>query len=724
MVVSPVELAADPNKTFNTDSSIHWGNTVHRERCRLCSSKQKNLVKHYSEEHPDNENYISRPSPSLANRMRRETSSNLNRSMTGDWTGICGFCEKKLTSKRGWFDHFRLHTGEKMYSCDDCNVEFNAKKDHAHCKNDSVKNIYDKFSNGSSKGFICDDCNFIQISEDRLKKHLRNEHNATSIGQKYQQVDLILDETQPGEMFETNWAFVEQRLRFKCGLDFCEFHSEEIQALQAHLTSKHHKCTKTTCIHCNQPIQSQKNESIVEKYVNHLNLHGNDVYECSLCETAHYKMKTIVKHLIDSHRSDKLSLKHFHREVQNAAIETIATEICIKFQCVICEFQLDNRSSIINHFETLHFGCNIDMAVLILGKCRNQSQQQLTFDSSRWRLRQTIACVSCKTEPQSMKELADHCRNIHNSQNMDLKLTQLKLINVNECPSVQREFMFDRIFFACYHCINGIRPKEFFADVESVHEHWLNTHANAEIRKPFHFQVSEMAACHYCDSIGPYHSLKHHHATKHGTSSFCISTIVNKNKCAFCQFVENSDETLVDHFEREHNEYQKIDAFSPLCLAEPILNKLLELDIQENARAANYSNYQVVCSICEDFYGRDLAESIDHLLLFHKYEYKCRLCPEVKSTDMFKMVDHDIVHHGENIERAFKYRQTSIRTTILKLNFRSLAIFQNGLTLSTNCLGGTRLDSIAQLTAKFDSKMKDIKKTVEAYQRKRKTKEQ
>lgn len=741
VVVSPVTRAADPNKTLNTDSSIHLGDKIHSEQCILCSCKQKNISKHYSEVHPDAENYISRPPPSLADRMRRET-SNLNRSATGDWIGICGFCKKKLLSKRGWQNHIRMHTGEKLYSCDCCNLEFDAKKEHSKCKNPIVKNIYEKFSNDAIKGFICDECNFIQINEDRMKKHLRNEHKATSIGVKYQQIDLILDETQPNEIYQTNWKFVEERLRFKCGLENCDFHSDEIHALQAHLTSKHRKCVKTTCVHCKQSIQLQENQSMVEKYVNHLNLHGNDVYECSLCETSYHELDKIVKHLINSHRSNELNAGHFHRKVENTAIETVATDIGIKFQCVVCEIQLNNLDNILNHFEALHFGYNIDTSVLILERSRFQSEQHLTFDSSRWRLRQTIACDSCKTEPQSMKELAVHCQNIHNSQNMDLKLTQLKLINVNDCPSEQREFMFDRIFFACHYCINGIRPHELFADIESVQKHWSNVHANDEIGKPFRFQVSEMAACNYCDSIGPYHSLKHHHAAKHGKSSFCISSIANKNKCALCQFVQNSDTELIDHFKSQHDEYHRLDVFSPLCLAEPILNKLLELNCQGIVDAsisqqhhsvihsgkglncicaANNLNYQILCSFCRDSFGRNLAESIDHLLNFHKYEYKCGVCPEIRSNDMLSLVDHDIKHHSERIETAFKKRQRSIRTTILKANFKSLAIFENGLTLSTNCLGGTRLNGITKLTTEFDSKMMDIRKTFEESQPKRKS---
>lgn len=744
VVISPV---ADPNDTRNTDSSIHWGVSIHYEQCKFCLCKQKNLVKHLSEEHPDKENYISRATPPLANRMRRET-SNLNRSVTNNWIGICGFCEKKLISKSGWRDHFRGHTGEKLYSCDHCEVEFDTKKAHRKCRNGAVKNIYEKFSNGAMKGFICNLCNFIQISEDRLKQHLRNEHKETSIGNKYQQIDLILDEKQPDEEFETNWKFVEERLRFKCGLDYCEFHADEIQALQAHVTSKHRRCVRTLCVHCNQLIQLEEDESMDEKYVDHLKLHGNDVYECSLCETASHKMKKIVKHLIDHHRSDQLNVKHFHREDQNIAIETIATEICIQFRCIICEVQLDNLDSIVNHFEALHFGCNIDTSVLILEKIRNQSEQQLTFDPCRWRLRQTIGCVSCKTEPQSMKELVDHCRNIHNFQNIYLKLTQLKLIKVNECPSDRREFMFDRIFFACHYCINGIRPHEFFADIESVHTHWLNIHAKDVIRTPFRFQVSEMAACYYCDSIGPYHSLKHHHVAKHGEFTFCISTIANKNKCALCQFVENSDMKLSKHFIDQHAEYYKMDVFSPLCLAEPILNKLLELNIEEKlvcnhcqrifdssaikqhnsavhpgkmlnfgrAAESNDINYQIVCSYCNDFKGRNVAQSIEHLLNAHKYEYKCVICPGVCSNDMIEMVNHDFERHGMNIEMAFKKRQTSIRITIFKANFKSLVIFQNGLTLPTNCMGGTQLDIIKELTNRFDSKMKEIGESFEASQ--------
>lgn len=68
-----------------------------------------------------------------------------------------------------------------MFHCTHCNAQLKAKNQHdAKPCESNVVNVFDTKEDGSLVGFMCNECNYIQISRDRLVDHMTNEHGFQS----------------------------------------------------------------------------------------------------------------------------------------------------------------------------------------------------------------------------------------------------------------------------------------------------------------------------------------------------------------------------------------------------------------------------------------------------------------------------------------------------------------------------------------------------------------
>lgn len=91
-------------------------------------------------------------------------------------TGVCVFCASKLSLS--WFDwsqHLLNHTAEQRFYCGECNSDFATQLDHGSCSTASMIDVFGDIGN-SLEGFICKLCDYIQINDYRLLKHLDEDH--------------------------------------------------------------------------------------------------------------------------------------------------------------------------------------------------------------------------------------------------------------------------------------------------------------------------------------------------------------------------------------------------------------------------------------------------------------------------------------------------------------------------------------------------------------------
>lgn len=155
---------------------MFYSNFLYKSFCFLCGCSDKNLAIHYARKHPNTEVFISRVSPSMTDRIRKKNDEFVQ--IDDQIHGLCFFCEELKTMRRDeWMKHLLTHTGEQMFFCSDCRTSMIRKINHGNCSKEKVENIFDNNSSGSDlHAYICNTCNFLQISEQQLVKHLSNEH--------------------------------------------------------------------------------------------------------------------------------------------------------------------------------------------------------------------------------------------------------------------------------------------------------------------------------------------------------------------------------------------------------------------------------------------------------------------------------------------------------------------------------------------------------------------
>lgn len=137
--------------------------------CVLCNAKiPDDLVNHYIKKHVTAEVFIPRISPKMKDLAQRESSSKPLFHLPV-FAAYCLFCEKDLQKNRSdWALHLKSHTGEQNHT-------FELEHD---CFN----------------GYICNLCNYVQLSLNKLKAHVLNQHDdveLTDISKNFDKIDLL-----------------------------------------------------------------------------------------------------------------------------------------------------------------------------------------------------------------------------------------------------------------------------------------------------------------------------------------------------------------------------------------------------------------------------------------------------------------------------------------------------------------------------------------------------
>lgn len=178
MHMTPVESdsGSEPDTSpANTDQSMHQHNNLYRTLCIFCNAHKRSLTHHYVTVHPEHEVPISRPSPESANKLRRQTEKFFL--LGNKLSGFCYFCNEIKNFKANyWPKHIASHTGERLYSCTGCNVGIDNKRDHSKACGDVLSIFASNSEDGSLKGYMCKDCNFLQINNDKMIDHMETEH--------------------------------------------------------------------------------------------------------------------------------------------------------------------------------------------------------------------------------------------------------------------------------------------------------------------------------------------------------------------------------------------------------------------------------------------------------------------------------------------------------------------------------------------------------------------
>lgn len=263
----------------NIDRNIFYANTLYRRLCIYCNKNTSRLVPHYKKDHADNEVVISRPSPAMSDSIRLQDQrfdSHRNKI-----TGLCFFCEQiKSQSKDTWMKHLLSHTGELLYHCTNCKTGLK-DKNVSHCKQPKLMTIfeYNDPMNGTLTGFMCKECNYVQISKKQMINHLREQHELSNeeLIHYSEKITLVPDLRPIRSNFE--YKFIKDDLLYKCNI--CDEQLADIDEFQVHFDSAHigtpiheYKCP------CGQ---IQKLNGSILYALPHMSQHSESLFKCMSC---------------------------------------------------------------------------------------------------------------------------------------------------------------------------------------------------------------------------------------------------------------------------------------------------------------------------------------------------------------------------------------------------------------------------------------------------------
>lgn len=185
----------------NTNMKLFPLHKDFKNRCVICDFESaRSLVLHYVNEHRDAEVYISRLPSDIAaqlmnprNKLKKAIVDTRKDEMR--FRQMCYFCKKeKIFAHQMWLTHIGTHTGEYQFECKKCtvyqsNYTVNSTTNHScQVKKSDWRRLPMKWKEDDQVHlYVCKLCNYAQLSEQNVQKHVRVQHEA-SVNDNYTQV--------------------------------------------------------------------------------------------------------------------------------------------------------------------------------------------------------------------------------------------------------------------------------------------------------------------------------------------------------------------------------------------------------------------------------------------------------------------------------------------------------------------------------------------------------
>lgn len=688
-------------------------NTDQTLKCALCNSLMTKIIAHYKEHHPESEVFIARPSPLMANAVRRrlETFTVSSSNPKAHISGLCFFCEKtQRMVMSDWKDHIMYHTGEMVFS-------------HPSFGTFSKKPLEFELI-----GFMCKSCNYLQLNENNLQVHLMNEHEKSNedIVNGYDKVILVPD-LRPLESIQPSAVFVEECDRYACGIGWCDYKSKNITMFRAHLHESHTKLDRDTafgCLHCRMHIK-YIGKSFFRDIIRHLNLHSNHLCSCSFCDVVHSLDTNMMVHLMQQHPAEKIQFRYFYRLDWNGSSE-VPGEFTIILHCNACTDTFSTITAAMNHIKCHHNSINIDFAASKLIKLTKIGAiTNISRHKTPLAVRQYFECARCDEFRCNEYLLIKHFTNSHRIHPLILKPGEI-FVKYTDDMDHTNEIVVKSIqnVFYCYHCYVMERRYVGSVDSQEIFSHWFTSHSRT---KPFRFFHAEISKCAHCNLMGTYQALQLHTIDEHPNAPFAIVKVSGRNdECGLCQY---SGPGLGEHFQKEHCLTDQVDHFCPVPLNDIKLKQLIELKGQKKRRCKHctlvfetkqdmethhsvkhpklklssekfYDNESIhlVTGCCQSRLNPN--EFFNHLKQ-HKFQSKCNEC-SFETNDLLEIEMHRMNKHNNRRQSGMQY------TEILMTQFwKTLVVFGNGLVLNKYNLIGTNHDDSQTFKLFLDDIVRD-----------------
>lgn len=207
----PNSRNADANEREKNTDPTWFFNSKKAMECHLCFKRYtKRIVWHYKKEHPESEVFPSRISSRVAEKARSksieanyEDQSNYPEPLVHAHCYMCD--EVKKFHAYYWEQHYTTHTGEYMYQCTGNGCEQMVAAPY-HCNQACSKKAKPVILRIQDlTGYLCMDCNYVQLNEKNIRKHLRSEHGYPNTSNRWSKIVLVPSRRTVEKRSNTMW---------------------------------------------------------------------------------------------------------------------------------------------------------------------------------------------------------------------------------------------------------------------------------------------------------------------------------------------------------------------------------------------------------------------------------------------------------------------------------------------------------------------------------------
>lgn len=175
------------------NNNPEWYSSAEKTNCIICKLRLKNwsaLVRHYVNDHPNDEVYSSRVAPDVAELLRDAKAVHKSvprkRKRCFKFEQFCYFCNTlQCFERKDWARHIARHTGYYQYQRSDNHIksvliEYKCKAERL---TQPSQRQFDKqfqfLQNNKSNvmAYLCDLCNYVRFDKTSIRCHLNSQHD-------------------------------------------------------------------------------------------------------------------------------------------------------------------------------------------------------------------------------------------------------------------------------------------------------------------------------------------------------------------------------------------------------------------------------------------------------------------------------------------------------------------------------------------------------------------
>ena len=238
--------------------------------------------------------------------------------------------------------------------------------------------------------FSCSKCKDKFISENSMKIHLQQQHHFTKFN--YRDFEFLKSQcyNETINKFQCSLCFEEIQAYATMVRHVAGWHKKEIDLLR-NISSK--VKSLFSCPECEKTFKT-KNSKFVHRILNHYNLKGT---YCNLCDVQFVNQMGALMHRKRIHKNELQALK------ENFSVKEK------HYTCTICSSKYYTEGSLTYHTNRRH-------TAFAYNKATNTNTDTNTVKRSSSKTEGTAyKCFICSKPMKGMKDLIEHCQNIHNT---------------------------------------------------------------------------------------------------------------------------------------------------------------------------------------------------------------------------------------------------------------------------------------------------------------------